>query len=98
LGSNIVAQYYVGHIITLHVRITPREYVDRWGNQVYSMIQASFPNNDAVFLGDNAPIHKAGTIQSWFEGHEGVLQHLPWPAQSSDLNIIESLGPIWRLE
>jgi hypothetical protein len=27
-----------------------------------------------------------------FEEHEGELQHLPWPAQSPDLNIIEPLS------
>jgi hypothetical protein len=31
-------------------------------------------------------------FQSWFEEHEDELQHLPWPAQSPDLTIIE---PIW---
>jgi hypothetical protein len=36
-------------------------------------------------------IHTAGTVQSWFEEHEGELQHLPWPAQSPDLNITERL-------
>jgi hypothetical protein len=55
------------------------------------MIQMLFPNNDAVFQDDNAPNHTAGTVQSWFEEHEGELQHLPWPAFSSDLNIIEPL-------
>jgi hypothetical protein len=43
------------------------------------MIQTLFPN-DAVLQDDNAPIHIAGTVQSWFEKHEGELQHLPWPA------------------
>jgi hypothetical protein len=52
------------------------------------MIQI-FLNNEAVFQDNNAPIHTAGNVRSWFEEHEGELQHLPWPAQSPDLNIIE---------
>jgi hypothetical protein len=62
LGSNIVIQYSVP-IITLHGRITAREYVDRLGNQVHPMIQTLFPNNDAVFQDDNVPIHTDGTVQ-----------------------------------
>jgi hypothetical protein len=30
------------------------------------------------------PIHTAGTVQSWFEEHEGELQQLLWPAQATD--------------
>jgi fumarate reductase subunit D len=44
-------------------RITARECVDRLSNQVHSMIQTLFPNNDAVFKVDNAPTHTAGTVQ-----------------------------------
>jgi hypothetical protein len=80
LGSNIVVHYSVGPIITLHGRITAREYVDRFGNQVYPMIQKLFPNNDAVFQADNVPVHTADNIHSLFEGHKNELQHLPWPA------------------
>jgi hypothetical protein len=68
--------------------------VDRLGHQVHSIIQTLFPNNDAVFRDDNAPIHTAGTVQSWFEQHEGELQHLPLPAQSPNLNISETLWSI----
>jgi hypothetical protein len=50
------------------------------------MIQTLFPNSDA-------PTHRAGTVQSWFEEHEGELQHLPWPTQSH-LNITE---PHWSV-
>jgi hypothetical protein len=42
-----------------------------------------------VFQEDNAPIDTAGTVQSWLEEHEGELQHLTWPAHSSDLYNIE---------
>jgi hypothetical protein len=37
------------------------------GNQVHHTIQTLFPNKDAVFQEDNAPIYTAGTVQSWFE-------------------------------
>jgi hypothetical protein len=85
-------QYSVGPTVTFHGRITAREYVDRLANQVNSMIQMLFPNNDAVFQDDSAPIHTAGSVQKWFEEHEGDVPHLPWPAQPPDLNITE---PLW---
>jgi hypothetical protein len=95
LASNIVVQYSVGTIITHHGRITAREYMDRLGNPVQPMIQTLFLN-DAVFQHDNAPIHTAGTVQSWFEEHEGELQHLPLSALSPDLNITEQLWSIFE--
>jgi hypothetical protein len=52
------------------------------------MIQTLFPNNDAVFQDDEL------LVRSWFEEHEGELQHLPWPAQSPDLNITEALWSV----
>jgi hypothetical protein len=68
--------------------------VDRLGNQVHPMIRMFFMNNDSVFQDDSASIHVAGTVQSCFQEHEGELQHLPWPARSPDLNIIE---PLWSV-
>jgi hypothetical protein len=94
LGSNIAVQYSVGLIITIDGRISAMEYVDRLGNQVHPMIQTLLPNNDAVFQDDSTPIHPAGTAYSWFEEHEGELQHLPCTAYSPDLNIIESLWSV----
>jgi hypothetical protein len=73
-------QYSVGPIITHHGRITTKEYMDRSSTQVHPMIQTLLPNNEAVFQDDNALIQTAGTVQSWFEEHEGELQHLPSPA------------------
>jgi hypothetical protein len=58
------------------------------------MVQTLFLNNNAVFQDDSASIHIAGTVQSWFEEHEGELQHLSWPAQSPDLN---NIGPLWSV-
>jgi hypothetical protein len=74
LGSNVVVVSSVGPIITFHGRITAMEYVGRFGKQVHPMIQ-TFPNGAFLKI-----IHTAGTVQSWFEKHEGELQYLPWPA------------------
>jgi hypothetical protein len=54
----------VGPIITLHGRITAREYVDRLGNQVASLDPMTILNNDAVSQDDSAPSHTTGTVQS----------------------------------
>jgi hypothetical protein len=63
LRSNIVVLHSVGPIITFHVLITARKYVDKSGNRVHSMIYTLFPSkNDAVFQDDSAPIHTDGTI------------------------------------
>jgi hypothetical protein len=72
-----IVWYPVDPIITLHGQIRAREFVDRLDNKVQPMIHMLFPINDAVFQDDNAPIHTAETVQSWFQEHDGELQHLP---------------------
>jgi hypothetical protein len=42
LGSNIMVQHSVGPIITLHGRITAREYMNRLGNHANPMSQTYF--------------------------------------------------------
>jgi hypothetical protein len=51
-----MVQQSVDHTIALHGRITAWDYLNWLGNQVHPMIQTLFPNNDAVFHDDNAPI------------------------------------------
>jgi hypothetical protein len=70
------------------------EYVDGLGNQVHPIMQTLFPNNDAVLQAD-----MAGTLQSWFEDHEGELRHLSRPAQSLEFNTsLNHSGQFWRLQ
>jgi hypothetical protein len=64
-----ISLYSVGPIITLHGRITAREYVDRLGNRMHPIIQTSFSNNNAVFQDNDALIHTAGIVRLWFEKH-----------------------------
>jgi hypothetical protein len=77
LGSNIVIFAWFTSVPFMAELLQGSIWTSRLGNQAHSMIQTLFPKNDAVFQDDNAPIHTAGTVQSWFEEHEGELQHLP---------------------
>jgi len=79
--------YPAGHISILNGWITASDYVTILGNQVHTVVQMLFPNNDAIFQDDSSPIHTARSVQPWFEEHEDALR-LPWPAQSPDLNVI----------
>jgi hypothetical protein len=71
--------------------------VDKLGDQVRPLIQALFLNKDAVFQ-DNSPIHTAGSIQSWFEEHENVLQRVLWPNNHQISTTLNHSGQFWRPE
>jgi hypothetical protein len=45
-----------------------------------------FEEGPFLFQHDNAPVHKARSIQKWFEIG---MKELDWPAQSPDLNPTE---------
>jgi hypothetical protein len=52
-----VSWYSVDPVVTLNGQITASDYVDILGNQVHSVVQMMFPNNDAVFQDDISPVH-----------------------------------------
>ena len=86
-----ISWYSFGLVITLSGQITASDYVDILGNQVHLVFQRLFLTMQ-FFI--SSPVHLTGSVQSWFDKHGDALQHLPWPAQSSNLNII---GPLWSV-
>jgi hypothetical protein len=92
--------YSVCLIITLHGRITVKEYMDRLGNQVPPMIQMLFPNRDIVFQDDNAPIHTPGTVQFSHSMNSMKVNLSMFPGQHSHLirTSLNHSGQFWRPE
>jgi len=48
-----------------------------------------------VYQHDHAPTHTGRLVTEGFDEDESDVEHLPWSAQSPDLNIIEVF---WRSE
>ena len=53
------------------------------------MVRALLSDGDGFFQNGNASIHTAHVVKNWYEEHESDLEHMEWPPQSPDLNIIE---------
>ena len=75
----------------MHGKINIKDYLHIFGDYVHPMVQSLFPDGEGIFQDDNAPIHIAHVVKNWYKEHESELEHIEWPPQSQDLNIIEHM-------
>ena len=78
-------------MVSLHGRIKSQDYLKILSDQIHPMVVELFPEGNTNFQDDNAPIHTAKIVSECHEEHSSEVEHLIWPPQSPDLNIIEDL-------
>lgn len=95
-GGNVMvwgmfSWYGMGPLIRVDKRLNAQGYLSIIADQVHPIMLMMYPATDGVFQHDNAPSHRAGIVDRWFEEHDSDFSVLSWPAQSPDLNPIENL-------
>ena len=85
---------FLGPIFALHGRINSKDYLNILGDHVHPIVQVLFLDGHGIFQDDNASMHSAHVVKNWFKQHGSELEHIEWPPQSLDLNIIDHLWSV----
>ncbi|GFT13555.1 transposable element Tcb1 transposase [Trichonephila clavipes] len=81
----------LGSLIIVEGTMDQYKYASVLADHVHPYMRIAFPQDDGIFQQDNARCHTAASVRAWFEEHQDEFPVLPWPENSSDLNLIEHL-------
>jgi hypothetical protein len=80
----------LGPLVPVNGNLNATAYNDILDDSVFPKLWQQFWKGPLLFQHNNAPVHKARSIQKWFV--EIGVEELYWPGQSPDHNHIEHLS------
>ena len=84
-----ISHHEVGTLAFVKGNLNAQVYQDILENNLWPVTAKYFPSEDFIFQDDNAPVHKARSTVEYKLRNK--IKSLSWPAQSSDINIIENI-------
>ena len=79
----------VGTLTADEGNINSAKYIDILDKNLWTVVVWYFEGKEYLFMDDNAPVHRAHTVENYKDQNE--VTSMEWPAQSPDLNIIENI-------
>lgn len=81
----------VGELVVVDGNVNQQVYINILAENLKQSIANTFGDENMPFFfqHDNAPAHKARSVERWLD--DNGIQTIQWPAQSPDINIIENL-------
>ena len=69
--------------------VNSAKYIDILYKNLWPVVVWYFEGKEYLFMDDNAPVHRAHTVDNY--KHQNEVTSMEWPAQSPDLNIVENI-------
>ena len=79
----------VGTLTAVEGNINSAKYIDTLDKNLWPVAVWYFEGKEYLFTDDNAPVHRAHTVENYKDQNE--VTSMEWPAQSPDLNITENI-------